>query len=280
MFKVKSRTLGEANMPYNTLRFPVIASIKYDGRNTEVHKRGKVITYVTSGGKEFTLLNNTPFDQLPDGHYFAEMMGHGVEGKLGDRVHSGIQTTFVTNTSKKIANNNKELRWVIFSYLNDDDYNKNKASTGYRNILSRINEWGNLLGLNFVPDNRLIGDRVHLDAYYAAIRALGYEGLMVAQPDMIWANSTSRLKTLVKMKIRPTMKAVCIGTTEGEGKYVGKIGALVLDCGVSVGSGMTDNERSRKPASYIGKVIEISYESLSDEGLPLQPTFEAMREAL
>ncbi|MCI4435638.1 MAG: hypothetical protein JHC33_02335 [Ignisphaera sp.] len=267
-------------MPYNTLKFPVIASIKYDGRNTEVHKRGKAITYVTSGGKEFTLLNNTPFDQLPDGHYFAEMMGHGVEGKLGDRVHSGIQTTFVTNTSKRIANNNKELRWVIFSYLNDEDYNKNKASTGYRNILSRINEWSNLLCVNFVPENHLIGDRAHLDAYYAAIRALGYEGLMLAQPDMIWANSTSRLKTLVKMKIRPTMKATCIGTTEGEGKYAGKIGALVLDCGVSVGSGMTDNERGRKPSSYIGKVVEISYESLSDEGLPLQPTFEAIREAL
>jgi hypothetical protein len=280
MFKVKSRTLGEANMPYNTLKFPVIASIKYDGRNTEVHKRGKAITYVTSGGKEFTLLNNTPFDQLPDGHYFAEMMGHGVEGKLGDRVHSGIQTTFVVNTTKGIANNNKELRWVIFSYLNEDDYNKGKASTGYRNILSRINEWSNLLCLNFVPENCLIGDRAHLDAYYSAIRILGYEGLMLAQPNMVWANSTSRLKTLVKMKIRPTMKSICIGTQEGTGKYEGMIGSLVLQCGVSVGSGLTDNERRRKTEYYIGKPIEISYESLSDEGLPLQPTFEAIREAL
>lgn len=280
-YKVKSRTIGEANMPWANIKYPVIASIKYDGRNTIVHKKGNNITYETSGGKEFRLVNNEPFDQLPDGHFFAEMLGNGIEGKLGDRIHSGIQTSCMSNTSKKLLNHHKP-NWKIFSYLNNADYTSGKASGRYKTILTRIDFWNRSLQADFCPRFIIVENEQELRHYYKTIISEGWEGLMVAQPDMLWNNSTSRLKTLCKLKGRYTIKGICIDTLDGEGKYSNMIGSLVikLDTGivVSVGSGLTDYER--QTGSFIGKVIELEYEQLSKDGIPLQPTFISIREAM
>lgn len=280
-FKVKSRTIGEANMPWANIKYPVIASIKYDGRNTIVHKKGNVITYETSGCKEFKLVNNSPFDQLPDGHFFTEMLGKGIEGKLGDRIHSGIQTSCMNNTSKGFPNHHTP-NWKIFSYLNDVDYTKGKASDKYHIILSRINAWDNSLESDFCPRFMRIEDEYQLKLYYAQVIKDGWEGLMIASPDLVWENSTSRLKTLCKLKGRYTMKGICIDTLDGEGKYTNMIGSLVIELAnnvsVSVGSGLTDHER--QTGSFVGKIIEIEYEQLSKDGIPLQPTFIAIREAM
>ena len=125
-------------------------------------------------------------------------------------------------------------------------------------------------------------DERHLKSYYAKMIKEGWEGLMVAQPDMKWDNSTSRLKTLCKLKGRYTVKGICINTLEGTGKYSNMIGSLVIELdsniSVSVGSGLSDHER--QTGSFIGKVIEIEYEQLSKDGIPLQPTFVSIREAM
>ena len=280
-YKVKSRTIGEANMPWKAIEYPAIASIKYDGRNTIVHKKGNKITYETSGGKEFLLVNNEPFDQLPDGHFFTEMLGNGIEGKLGDRIHSGIQTSCVSNTSKGLPNHHKP-NWKVFSYLNNEDYTNDKSSERYHAILSRIGQWDNSLGTDFCPQYMVIQNEYQLKLYYAQVLSDGWEGLMVSSADQRWDNSTSRLKTLCKLKGRYTMKGTCINTTDGEGKYTNMIGSLLIELEngllVLVGSGLTDHERNT--GDFIGRVIEFEYEQLSKDGIPLQPTYIAIREAL
>jgi hypothetical protein len=280
-FKVKSRTIGEANMPWSAITYPVIASIKHDGRNTIVHKKGNTITYETSGGKEFKLINNEPFDQLPDGHFFTEMLGYEIEGKLGDRIHSGIQTTCMSNTAKGLPNHCRP-NWKIFSFLEDEDYIKGKSKYKYKEILNRISHWNGALESNLCPRFMRCEDEYQLKLYYEQVIKEGWEGLMVAQPDLIWANSTSRLKTLCKLKGRYTMKGICINTIDGEGKYTNMIGSLVIQLSdsvsVSIGSGLTDHERAT--GSFVGKVIEFEYEQLSKDGIPLQPTFVSIREAL
>lgn len=280
-YKVKSRTIGEDNMPWNAILYPVIASIKYDGRNTIVHKKGNSITYETSGGKEFKLVNNYPFDQLPDGHFFAEMLGEGIEGKLGDRIYSGIQTSCMSNTAKGLPNNHRP-NWKIFSYLNEADYTKGKSTDRYKAILSRINNWDNSLEGDFCPRFTRCENEQELKLYYSQVIKEGWEGLMVATMTQGWDNSTSRLKTLCKLKGRYTMKGICINTIDGEGKYTNMIGSLVVQLSdsisVSIGSGLSDHERNT--GDFVGKVIEFEYEQLSKDGIPLQPTYVAIREAL
>ena len=58
------------------------------------------------------------------------------------------------------------------------------------------------------------------------------------------------------------LKVVAI--QEGTGKYKGKIGALLCESGdgnvkVSVGSGLTDEQRSLPESDYIGKIISVKY---------------------
>lgn len=280
-YKVKSRTIGEKNMPWSAIVYPVIASIKYDGRNTIVHKQGNKIIYETSGGKFFALVDNYPFDQLPDGHFFTEMMGANVAGMLGDRVYSGIQTSCVSNTSKGLPNTHKPS-WKIFSFVNNEDYMRGKSSDKYWATLTRIKNWENELLGTFCPKFKKIYNEEELKAFYSSVLSAGWEGLMVSQASQTWDNSTSRLKTLCKLKGRYSVKGLCIDTVEGTGKYLNMIGSLALrlDSGavVYVGSGLSDQER--QTSSFIGQVVEIQYEQLSKDGIPIQPTYVCVREAM
>jgi len=281
---MKSRTLGQPNMPFNALKFPVIASVKYDGRRTTVKVSHNNITYITSGGKEFKLENNYPFSELPAGIYFAEMMGEGVQGKLGDRKRSGIQTTMFTNTSKGMKNRHKPT-WRIFYYVTWYDYEKGVSPTDYTVMFEDM-----VVACKYtnMPREALVESRYcetmeELMEYYDLVIADGWEGLMVAQPTLKWKDSSSRLKTLVKMKEVPTMKGVITAVQEGTGKYEGLIGSLVVklpkEIYVNVGSGLTDSDRGKDPEHFIGRVAEIAYEQLMD-GMPQQPRYKGLREAL
>ncbi|MCI4436934.1 MAG: hypothetical protein JHC33_09030, partial [Ignisphaera sp.] len=82
-----------------------------------------------------------------------------------------------------------------------------------------------------------------------------------------------------KYKKRRTADLLCIDTTPGEGKYVGKIGALVLVDSdgrrVQVGSGLSNAERSNPDNYFIGNIIEIEYEQIIDTYI--QPTYITVR---
>ena len=83
----------------------------------------------------------------------------------------------------------------------------------------------------------------------------------------------------MKWKARPTADLLCVNTTEGEGKYEGKIGALVLQDSegrlVMVGSGLTDMEREADDMHFVGSIIEIEYEQIIDTYI--QPTYIGVR---
>ena len=68
-----------------------------------------------------------------------------------------------------------------------------------------------------------------------------------------------------------------IDIQEGNGKYAGLIGAIWCECEtedgkvitVSVGSGLSDEQRlqwAMKPSDILGKIVEIQYFSLSQDG--------------
>ena len=268
-------------MPYNKLEFPVIASIKYDGRNTEIVKTGSIISYFTSGGKKFKLENNEPFNLMEDGVYFAEMMGQGYEGKLGDRKHSGVQTTMFTNTSKGIKNNHKP-EWRIFNYVSLADYNNKQSNVKYEDMVAHLLAQDSYIPGTPIMRTRKCHNMSELMDYYNEKIEDGWEGLMVAQPDLKWKDSTSRLKTLVKMKEVPTIKGLVVGIKLGTGKYEDMIGSLdiKLQDGTmfNVGSGLTDFQRQLPHHQFIDEIVEVAYEQMMN-GVPQQPRFKGVRDA-
>ena len=90
----------------------------------------------------------------------------------------------------------------------------------------------------------------------------GYEGAIIKSKDLLFENKTS--KSQIKIKSELDSDLLCIGVTEGNGKYKGLVGSLdcVSACGklkVSVGSGLTDEMRSADFKEYIGKIITVKY---------------------
>jgi len=107
----------------------------------------------------------------------------------------------------------------------------------------------------------------------------GWEGAMCVCPRSYYYIG-KRVNNSVKLKFRKTADLLCVGFEEGEGKYEGMIGALILKDSkgrmVNVGSGLEDYQRNSKcKADYLGSVIEIEYEQIIDTYI--QPTFIRVR---
>jgi ATP-dependent DNA ligase len=149
------------------------------------------------------------------------------------------------------------------------------------------------------------------DSYYAQFVSDGYEGMMYRLGDCpyttpkqltidnnskFWQggkgpmfNSRSRFLSdkanrcwhLLKRKDWQDDEFVCFGVVEGEGKYLGTLGALKCHCSndqtFTVGSGLSDSERDYYWANPpIGRQIKVQYLCLSSLGIPLNPTVLAV----
>jgi len=264
----------------NKMKWPRQAMIKYDGRWTCIVKHpDQTVQYFTSGGKMFELLDDQVFGfaDTPVGVYFAEMMGENIEGKLGERVHSGIQTTMFTNTGKGLFNKHKPT-WRIFDYVTIADYDVGKCELPF------INRWSYLK--DKVPTNYLAYDmecltKAHWDMFHAKVVGDDWEGTVSIDFNQQWIASKSRPHTQCKRKDLNTADLLVTEELEGEGKYVGYIGSLRCVDGTGkevclVGSGLTDEQRASH-GSFIGKIVEVRYEQVIDTRL-VQPIFKHVRD--
>lgn len=141
--------------------------------------------------------------------------------------------------------------------------------------------------------------------FYADFVANGYEGMMYRLGDCPYtkpkqANTEQRVVAhlrnkflsdkdnrcwhLLKRKDWQDDEFVCEGVAEGEGKYAGTLGALKCVCSsgwghFTVSGGLTDALRDKywdHPELIIGKQIKVRYLCLSSDGIPLNPTIEAI----
>ena len=275
---MKLRTYEDTDKFNNKLHYPRQVMLKYDGRNTTIVKHpDQRVEYYTTGGKRFELLDDQAFgfEDTPVGVYFAEMMGKGIEGRLGERIHSGIQTTMFTNTSKGLFNRHKPT-WRIFDYVTIADYDVGICELKY------VNRWSYLK--DKVPTEYLAYDmeclnKAHWDMFHTKAVADGWEGTVSIDNTQQWMAKKSRPHTQIKRKDRKDADLLCTGWTMGEGKYSGMIGSLKLVDSkgrvVDVGSGLSDAQRN-PDIEYVGKVIEIVYEQLM--ATYIQPIFVRVRD--
>lgn len=108
------------------------------------------------------------------------------------------------------------------------------------------------------------------------IVSVGGEGLVLKKGPYEFKRSSN----LLKLKKMHKVVLKCVGSTPGDGKYTGMIGALQFNYKgtvIPVGSGLTDDHRSRDPREFIGKRALIKYESIShSSGTLVQPTIEVL----
>jgi ATP-dependent DNA ligase len=97
-----------------------------------------------------------------------------------------------------------------------------------------------------------------------------------------WVAKAANLLDMWKWKPELTIDLVVSGFTDGAGKYVGDAGALILSTvdGYEIAkcSGMTDDIRSSIDASWVGKVVEVKYQTVTRYGRLRHPRFVRVRE--
>lgn len=248
---------------------------KLDGHYTEVIKDAGTTTYYTSSHLTYRPEQPTWLDdpRLPDGVYICErVVGAGL---LGTRRRCSLRG----KKDDKVAPANH--RYKVHDYLTIDEYHDPEMHTPYSKRRERLH----LILAKYAPfEEALIPDVLlpfteagdMLDFYTLH----GFEGIVLKHPDWVWRNTSKRSVHFMKWKERPTVDLLVVDTTEGEGKYAGKIGALVLKDKVGrtvkVGSGLTDDDRSKPREYWVGKVVEIEYEQILDTYI--QPTFLHIRD--
>ena len=255
---------------------PYYFSRKYDGHYTQIiyDSEANEVKFFTSGGKEYYLDNVAEYikGNFLDSFHIECEYNYGCEGKLGDRGKSARLTTYRTAHAKCLVVEASDKD--IFRVLDRLDM----PNSNFRVRISTINVLFRNSRFFMVPEQIPVINIADGVERSKKARAEGYEGGMLKHADHLYQEG-KRGNDIIKLKPRPTADLLCVGVTEGEGKYEGMIGSLVLrdskNRDVNVGSGLDDFDRSRKPEYFIGKVIEIEYEQILDTYQ--QPVFKYIR---
>lgn len=252
-----------------------LASIKYDGHYVQIHKTGNSVRFFTSGGKEFYHeLSAEELLKVPSQHNYILECEYiaDTDGKLGNRGKAAKLTTYRTNFEKGIANIG--LNSVNDTFKVFDTIIEGMTFEDRLHWMKETIKFGDIVQLaNF--------DKLTLEDSKKMAKVIvkdGFEGLFIKTLGHLYLEG-KRVNNAIKLKYRPTADLLCIGINEGEGKYEGMIGSLILMDSknrlVNVGAGLDDFDRAKSETYFIGKVIEIEYEQIQDTYI--QPTFKTIR---
>jgi DNA ligase-1 len=177
----------------------------------------------------------------------------------------------------------KKLKYNIFDVIFDNQYDvelKHRVKQ-----LEDIKKYNTSKNITFVKYDTLEDENKNVDYIMKLMHEAvndGYEGLVLKDKNSYYIKKRSI--SWLKVKLTDTLDAVVTKIIEGTGKYNNMIGALEcrLENGIEfrVGSGLTDRQRFEwynDPNKIIGKVIEIKYQELTNDGVPRHPIFKQVR---
>jgi DNA ligase-1 len=155
----------------------------------------------------------------------------------------------------------REIRFMVFDLPRDTNpfTERLEALKSIRELLPSFVE--------IVQQHPFVSRELLLDELHRVVTG-GGEGLMLHRGDSLYRGDRS--DDLLKMKPARDAEARVVGYTPGKGKYIGHIGALVVEdregLRFSVGSGLSDQDRLDPPK--IGTWVTYRYQTLTAKGIP------------
>lgn len=244
--------------------YPVIVQEKLDGvRLVSIVDNGHVVFFTRNGKSPHLPKLAEEIGKFPDGIYDGELVKG--EGKLKDRTTiSGIVTSALAGTSVNLDG----IQYALFDYLSRADWTL-KYSDNYtirRNTLLAKYKPSHMISL---VNEFYATTKQDIDEFYSYVVERGGEGVILKSPSGRY--EYKRSSNWLKLKEELTADLECVGIENGKvwTKYEGEIGALICEgtvgkdfVRVKVGSGLTDYDRARNEGAYLGKVIEVKYNSV------------------
>lgn len=157
--------------------------------------------------------------------------------------------------------------WHLISYM---IFDMPKEQGSFKERVAYMEGYIPTLNLSYVkiiPQKR-VKNIEDLNDQLDKITKLGGEGLILHHEDAYYGSG--RVDHLMKIKKYDEQSGIIIGYTPGKGKYIDKVGALILQLddgsNIKVGSGLTDLMRENPPK--IGHKILFRYNGLTKKGKP------------
>lgn len=270
------------NMPFE----PAFVSRKFDGvRVIASVEHSGLVRYFSRGGHQFSSLEKlTPFlRQFPGWVFDGEVC---VIDKNGLEDFTGAVSQIKSRTYGSEVQN---PRYYVFDLLKREEYFEGVPSRTFRERYEHL--------LEVIPEGHSMVKAVsqsvcstggQLGHMFQEANKLGWEGLMLRNPDSIWIGK--RTKDLLKVKAFCEKEFPVVGCIEGLDQFAGMLGALTVEITklgdkVDVGSGFSVEERKRFWAhrkELIGKYITVKYFEVSKNkhgGVSLRfPIFKGVRD--
>lgn len=275
-------------LPLDKVEFPCFVETKYDGVRIVITNRNGRVQFITRNGHSVNLpLLKCYLENQAKENYVLDTEVTLESGKMEDRTKvSGM----INSAMKGGAINEQYLMFNVFDFLNLADFDSQRCNMPYHK--RRVMVVGALAELRCSQLERADAyeakDRQQAEAIYAMHISQGYEGLILKHADSYY--TFKRTTDWAKMKETKTADLECVDFVWGTGKYEGMIGALVCEgtvegktVRVQVGSGLSDAQRSADVTDYVGKVLELKYNTVIQDKTTLQhslflPRFVMVRE--
>jgi DNA ligase 1 len=244
-------------------QYPVIVQHKLDGVRCLVIKEDTSVKAFTREGKPLFLPNIF--------HEVGKIKGSFVlDGELllqNNRLKTaGVVNKILRNTATSAEAN--ALVFHVFDLLSFEAFTTMSCKTPLR---------GRVVALErTVPKSKVINivPTFYADNYttviniYKEVRVVGEEGIIVKDRNGMY--EFKRSKNWIKFKAVKSCTLSLVGCTKGTGKFEDSIGALICksSCGnltVSVGSGLTDEDRKFFETARTGTLIEVVYNELQED---------------
>lgn len=265
-----------------------VLTTKLDGNRILIVKENGMSKAFTRTGKEYEGLELI-LSEIDNIDYLDNMV---FDGELIANVEGSTNEVFAeTQSLARSKGKNKEgLLFHMFDMIPLDEFKKGQSKENAikrkQNISRLMND---ILFKNIVEVKPLyIGsDKEEIQRLMVEyVEPNGYEGLMI---NLDKPYVTKRTDSLLKAKKFKSCDVLVIGFEEGEGKYKGSLGALIVDYKgnpTGIGTGLSESLRQliwNNQQDWIGRVVECKYfeESMdSKTGLVSMrfPVFVQLRE--
>lgn len=270
--------------------------IKYDGCHGIILKRGDYAQMYSREGNTVLscahILKEMVDKDYPDGAYFGEVW------------HMGMQFKDISGMFRRQYSDDrsKELVYKLFDYVDFREFmcGTSPVCYGARWMeLSRQHGMRNHDGKNKVQlANTFVYSESAFESCEAGLKQLrelghvfGTDGYVAKAYGGDWTAGDGKKGQTIKVKDHISVDLRCIGVVEGEGKFQGMVGALVVEwqgADVTVSGGRLTNderikfwklaERDDLPADgIIDKIVEVHALGLTPDGQLREPRYQQIR---